>query len=116
MGKYCNISLLKLNRDKEMQTPHHKAYEYNYTFVDHNGINCIARNYIAICHGVDIHSLVTRWNQISTNNQNYELVGEVDLKTALYARSPKGATIANDWKLLDHMQFHSVLIEIIEVK
>lgn len=99
-----------------MKTPHHKAFEYTYEFTDAKGVPCIARNYIAICPSVDIHSLVRRWNHAARINQKYTLIGEVDLKTALYARSFKnGTSIINDWKLLDHMLFHSTTIDIQEV-
>ncbi len=99
-----------------MKTPHHKAFEYEYHFVDSNGVQCVAKNYIAICPGVDIQMLVRRWNMAAKENQSYVLVGEIDLKTALYTRGSTGTMIATDWQLLDHMQFHSLTVNITEVK
>lgn len=98
-----------------MKTPHHKAFEYEYHFVDSKGIQCVATNYIAICPGVDIVSMVRRWNHAAKLGNSYVLVGEIDLKTALYTRGSTGTMIATDWQLLDHMQFHSLTVKIEEV-
>ena len=91
-----------------MKTPHHKAFEYTYEFIDKDGIPCISHNYIAVVPGVDIEMLVRRWNMAVTSGRNYKLLGEVDLKTALYTRGINGMSIAVDWKVLDHMQFHTI--------
>lgn len=98
-----------------MKTPHHKAFEYHHYFVSSKGVPCVAKKYIAIVPGVDIEMLIKRWNMAATQNQKYLLKGEVDLKTALYTRSLNGSSIAMDWKLLDHMQFHSIEFELNEI-
>lgn len=98
-----------------MKMPHHKAYEYHYYFVNTKGIPCKAKNYIAICPGVDIEMLVKRWNLSAGAGRKYVLIGEVDLKMALYKRGVTGASIANDWKLIDHMQFHGIEWEVTEI-
>lgn len=98
-----------------MKTPHHKAFEYHYYFVDKNGIPCVSKNYLAICPGVDIEMLVKRWNYAAGKGRKYVLIGEVDLNVALHKRGNKGATIANDWKIIDHMQFHGIEFEVTEL-
>lgn len=95
-----------------MKTPHHKAYEYHYFFTGTDGVQYRAKNYIAVCPMVDIETLIRRWNLSANHGRKYVLIGEVDLKTALYKRGKTGASIANDWKLLDHMQFHGVEWEV----
>lgn len=95
-----------------MKTPHHKAFEYHYYFIGTDGIQYVAKNYIAIVPGVDIEMLVKRWNLAAGKNRKYILKGEVDLKTALYKRGVAGGTIANDWQILDHMQFHGIEFEV----
>lgn len=95
-----------------MKTPHHKAFEYHYHFTGKDGINYVSKNYLAIVPGVDIEMLVKRWNMAARKGRKYTLIGEVDLKMALYKRGVKGASIANDWKLVDHMQFHGIEWEV----
>ncbi len=106
------MQLLNQTEIKEMKTPHHKAYEYHYYFVGTDGIPYVAKNYIAVVPGVDIEMLVKRWNLSAGHGRKYVLKGEVDLKTALYKRGVSGGTIANDWQLLDHMQFHGIEFEV----
>lgn len=95
--------------------PHHKAYEYTYQFTDINGKRCIARNYIAIVPGVDISTLVRRWNMACKMGSEYKLIQEVDLMKAVTTPGLNGSTIAKDWQLLDHMQFHSTTISITDI-
>lgn len=97
-----------------MKTPHHKAFEYTYDYTDASGKEFTAQNYIAVCPGVDVETLIRRWAMASSTFTNFKLIGEVPLKTALYAKGLKTkACIVNDWKLMDHMQFHTVQVSIL---
>ena len=95
-----------------MKTPHTKAFEYHYHFTGKDGIEYVSKNYLAICPMVDIEMLIKRWNLSAGKDRKYTLIGEVPLQTALYKRGIQGATIANDWKLIDHMQFHGIEWEV----
>lgn len=99
-----------------MKTPHHKAFEYHYHFPTKDGVQMVSKNYIAILPGVDIEMLVKRWNLAAGKGRKYTLIGEIDLSTALNKRGTTGAMIANDWKIVPHMQFHGVEWEVSEVK
>lgn len=98
-----------------MKTPHHKAYEYHYHFTAIDGKRMIAKNYLAITPGVDINSVINRWNLTAGNGREYKLIGEVPLSTALYKRGVRGATIANDWKIIPELKFHGIEWEVSEI-
>ena len=98
-----------------MKTPHHKAFEYHYHFTGTDGVNYVAKNYLAVVPGVDVEMLVKRWNMAASRGRKYILIGEVDLKTALYKRGVAGASIAADWQLIPHMQHHGIEWEVTPV-
>lgn len=98
-----------------MGYPHNKAYEYTSEYIAYDGKYCISTSYIAVLPGVNIYDLVAKWNKQSAGRNVYKVVKEIDLNTAMHTKSIKGNTIYGNWKFLDNLSHHSVVISIKEI-
>ncbi len=92
-----------------MKTPHTKAYLY----ITRNVINSEVQEstyILALMPGApEIDTIMNRLNSIGKGE--FRLVQELEVHKAIYKRGIAGGMIANDWRLLESMPFHSVEID-----
>lgn len=95
-----------------MKVLHTNAHEFTCESTNYKGEHQISTNYIALMPGVNIHELIRKWNLRGGTRYIYKYCKELDLQMAMTAKSITGRTIMNDWKFLDTLNYHSVVMEV----
>lgn len=92
-----------------MKTPHTKAYTYFTRYVLNGELHESTKIMALTNKSPDIQSIMKKLNSLGT--EQFMLGTEIEVQKAIYKRGLSGTSIAQDWKLLDTMPYHSIEIE-----
>ena len=100
--------------------PFKKAFFYKSTFTNWDNKRIESKSVLALKKDSDLvaKEIIDTWNstiRVNIHDYKYELLEELNVDEAIKLKSKTGASIINDWRFIQHLEYCTLEVESKEI-